>query len=139
VAYVRTGYGRAGHTRARYARAAVRPVYSTVNVNLEVSPVYPEAGWYSGPAYQTAGWYASYPYPYPYVTYANGYYPYQYYAYYPYYVDLTAQGYRDGLHRGQDDAEDHRFYDPYRKGFKNPESVAYSNGFLNGYAVGYSR
>ena len=115
------------HARAvaphRRRSGAVHSTYARVNVNVVVQPGYPLAGPVNG----------AYAYPYPLVTYASGYYPYPVYPY----LDLTEQGYSDGFHRGQDDAEDHRYYDPYRKGYRNPGSVTYTNGFLAGYAAGY--
>jgi len=87
-----------------------------------VNPAYPIAG----PAYPAPAAYA-YPYPYAYWMYPSAW----------YYADLTAMGYNDGFHRGHDDAEDHRSYDPYRKGNKNPGIPSYDAGFLNGYAAGY--
>jgi hypothetical protein len=109
------------HGRAVHRRRAARPVYAHVNVHVAVHPVYPVAG-LAYPVYP-AGW--PYIYPYPYWIYA---------AHYP---DLSAEGYSDGFHRGQDDAEDHRSYDPYRKGYRNPGSATYDAGFLHGYAAGY--
>lgn len=103
-------------------RAAGRRGYPGVRVNVVVNPALVVSPSYPGPGYLTGSqWYYGAPYP-----------------YYPVYLDLTATGYSDGFHRGQDDAEDQRSYDPYRKGFRNPGSVTYTNGFLSGYAAGYT-
>src|SRR5262245_23582690 len=117
--YVRIGnihgravYGRttaSGHTaaygRRPVHRAGARPAHAQVDVNVAVSPVYPAVN----PPYPAgSAWYALSTYPY---------FP---YGYYLYQADLSGQGYSDGFHRGQDDAEDGRSYDPYRKGYKYP-------------------
>ena len=119
----RTTYGRRAVYARRTAVHAGRPAYARVHVNVNVNPVYPASAAY-GAAY--AG-YSPYPYPYAYWMYPSTW----------YYVDLTVLGYKDGFHRGQDDAEDHRSYDPYRKGNRNPGSPSYDAGFMNGYAAGY--
>jgi len=118
----RAVYGRTTVGHATYVhRAGGRPVHADVTVHVAVQPAYPVAGALYPAGY---GWYPPYAYP---------------YGYYLYQADLSAQGYSDGFHRGQDDAEDHRPYDPYRKGYRNPGSATYDAGFLNGYAAGYGR
>ena len=133
---------RVGHVRGRpvyerrtaypgktvYARrTAVHPgrrAYARVHVNVNVNQFYPA---YPASAVLPAG----------YVGYAT--YPYAYWMYPStwVFVDLTAKGYHDGFHRGQDDAEDLRSFDPYRKGNRHPDSPSYNAGFMNGYAAGY--
>jgi hypothetical protein len=121
----RTTHGRRTVYARRTAVRAGRPAYARVHVNVNVNQVFPAPG----PAYPgyTAGFEGYAPYPYAYWMYPSVWCC----------VDLTAKGYHDGFHRGQDDAEDHRPFDPFRKGNRNPGSASYNSGFMSGYAAGY--
>ena len=126
---------RSVHPRVRPVYVVVSPVYP-VPWPVVVRPVYPVVNAFYSPCpyqgYPGPCWSYSSHGPYPCCTYS-----------YPSYTDVAYQqqrGYSDGFSRGKDDAEDHRVCDPYRhRHLKNSDSVAYSDGFLNGYAAGYGQ
>lgn len=49
------------------------------------------------------------------------------------------KGYRDGLDRGEEDARDHRRFDPNNSEHYRDGNEAYREGFRRGYADGYRR
>jgi hypothetical protein len=49
------------------------------------------------------------------------------------------KGYRDGLDRGEEDARDHRSFNPNNSEHYREGNQAYREGFRRGYADGYRR
>jgi len=78
--------------------------------------------------------YRTYPY-----TYRNyDYYGYNDYGYGNYgYSNEEQRGYRDGLNRGQEDAQTRRIANPNNSSHYRNGSAAYREGFYRGYFIGY--